>query len=412
MGKFTKGDQAMSTPAPAARTAGLDDPVMRTFQSVLGRPGIMSFGAGFMNPAGFDVAGVRAAFAAALSDEEAPMTLQYGLAEGSARLRAAIVERMAAIEVPAQPEEIVVTTGATQALDVLCNALLDPGDVVLVERPTYVMPLQRFVLAQARVVSVPGDEDGLDPLALEAAVLEYRPKVIYTIPTFQNPGGTTLTAERRAAVAQIAERHGIWVIEDDPYRELRYVEEPPPAPIARHSRDNVIYIGTLAKTVAPGLRVGWVVAPAEIVELCKPVKQAMDWNTSTVDQAAAANYLEGVDWVRRTAELRAVYAAPMRAMLDRLGDVLPDGSTFTRPRGGVFVWVELPEGWSTRALLDCAVEHGIFFMPGAAFLADVEDDRALRLSISNHTPETIAEGLGRLAQGIAASPQRAGAVAR
>ena len=308
----------MSTPAPAVRTAGLDDPVMRMFQSVLGQPGMMSFGAGFMNPAGFDVAGVRAAFAAGLSDGDAPTTIQYGLAEGSPRLRAAIVERMAAIGVPAGPEEIVVTTGATQALDLLCNVLLDPGDAVLVERPTYVIPLQRFVLAQARVVSVPGDEDGLDPLALEAAVLEYRPKVIYTIPTFQNPGGTTLSAERRAAIAQIAERHGIWVIEDDPYRELRYVEEPPPAPIARHSRDNVIYIGTLAKTVAPGLRVGWVMAPAEIVGLCKPVKQAMDFNTSTVDQAAAAIYLEGVDWVTRTAELRAVYAAPMRAMLDRL----------------------------------------------------------------------------------------------
>jgi 2-aminoadipate transaminase len=373
---------------------------------------MMSFGAGFMNPAGFDVAGVRTAFAAALSDVEAPRTLQYGFADGSPRLRAAIVERMAAIGVPAAPEEIVVTTGATQALDLLCNALLDPGDAVLVERPTYVMPLQRFVLAQARVMSVPGDEDGLDPLALEAAVLEYRPKVIYTIPTFQNPGGTTLSAERRVAIAQIAERHGVWVIEDDPYRELRYVEEPPPAPIAQHSRENVIYIGTLAKTVAPGLRVGWVMTPAEIAELCKPVKQAMDFNTSTVDQAAAAIYLEGVDWDKRTAELRDVYAAPMRAILDRLGDVLPDGSRFTRPRGGVFVWVELPEGFSTRALLASAIEHGIFFMPGAAFLADVEDDRSLRLSISNHTPDSVGEGMTRLSKAIAATPARVRVPAR
>ena len=402
----------MSTPAPASRTAGLDDPIMRTFQSVLGQPGMMSFGAGFMNPAGFDVAGVRAAFAAALSDEEAPTALQYGLAEGSPRLRAAIVERMAAIEVPVGPDQIVVTTGATQALDLLCHVLLDPGDVVLVERPTYVMPLQRFVLAQARVVSVAGDEDGLDPLALEAAVLDYCPKGIYTIPTFQNPGGTTLSVERRAAIAQIAERHGIWVIEDDPYRELRYDEESPPAPIAHHSASNVIYIGTLAKTVAPGLRVGWVTAPAHVVELCKPVKQAMDWNTSTIDQTAAAIYLEGVDWVTRTVELRAVYAAPMRAMLDRLGDVLPEGSTFTRPRGGVFVWVVLPDGWSTRALLSSAVEHGIFFMPGAAFLADVEDDRSLRLSISNHTPDSVDEGMTRLSASIAALPQRVGAPAR
>jgi 2-aminoadipate transaminase len=397
----------MRTPQPAARTGGLNNPLLRTFQSVLGRPGTMSFGAGFMNPAGFDVAGVRDAFTAALADDEAATTLQYGLADGSVRLRAAIVERMATLGVPAELNEIVVTTGATQALDLLCNALLDPGDVVLVERPTYVMPLQRFALAQARVVSVPGDEDGVDPLALEAAVVEHSPKVIYTIPTFQNPGGSTLSAERRAAVARIAERHGVWVIEDDPYRELRYGSEPPPPPIACHSRV-VLYIGTLAKTVAPGLRIGWVLAPAEVVDLCRPVKQAMDFNTSTIDQSAAAIYLEGVDWARRTAELRAVYAAPMHAMLDRIGEVLPEGSAFTRPRGGVFVWVELPEGWSALALLEDALEHGIFFMPGAVFVADVRSESTLRLSISNHTPESVAEGLQRLAAALSATSSRAG----
>jgi DNA-binding transcriptional MocR family regulator len=276
---------------------------------------------------------------------------------------------------------------------------------VLVERPTYVMPLRRLALAQARVVSVPGDDDGLDPVALEAAVVEHRPKAIYTIPTFQNPGGTTLPAERRAAVAQIAERHDVWVIEDDPYRELRYGPGPPP-PIACHSRDNVIYIGTLAKTVAPGLRIGWMVAPAEVAEVCGPVKQAMDWNTSTIDQAAAAIYLEGVDWARRTAELRAVYAAPMGAMLEGLGPVLPEGSTFTRPQGGVFVWVELPDGWSAQAVLERAVEHGIFFMPGSAFFTDIDSEATLRLSISNHTTESVAEGLRRFAGALATPHSR------
>jgi 2-aminoadipate transaminase len=398
----------MTAPQPAARTTGLESPLLRTFQSALGRPGVMSFGAGFMNPAGFDVAGVRTAFAAALADDAAPATLQYGLAEGSARLRTAIVERMAAIEVPATPEEIVVTTGATQALDLLCHALVDPGDVVLVERPTYVMPLQRFVLAQSRVVSVPCDGDGLDPVALEAAIVEHRPKAIYTIPTFQNPSGTTLTVERRAAVAKIAERYGVWVIEDEPYRELRYGPDPPPAPVAHHSREHVIYIGTLAKTVAPGLRVGWVAAPSELVGTLISVKQAMDFNGSTVDQAAAAIYLQNVDWTRRTAELRAVYAAPMHTMLDGLEDVLPPGSVFARPAGGVFAWVTLPAGWSASGLLERAVEHGIFFMPGSVFYADVADDRTLRLSISNHTPASVAEGLTRLDAAISA----AGAVAR
>ncbi len=395
----------MSKPSPAARIAGLDDPVMRAFQSVLGRPDVMSFGAGFMNPEGFDVAGVRAAFAAALADERAPSTLQYGLAEGSPRLRVAIAARMEALDVPTDPTQIVVTTGATQGLDLLCNALLDPGDVVLVERPTYVVALKRLALAQARLVSIAGDEDGLDPLALEAAVLEHRPKVIYTIPTFQNPSGTTMTVERRQAVAQIAERHGVWVIEDEPYRELYYGGAPAPAPIARHARESVIYIGTLAKTVAPGLRVGWVVAPtAELARTLIPVKQAMDLNTSTIDQEAAAIYLEGVDWARRTSQLRAVYAAPMAAMLERIADALPGGSSFTRPRGGIFVWARLPEGSSASALLARAVEHGVFFMPGSSFFADVDDDLSLRLSISNHTPETISEGMRRLRAALASSP--------
>ena len=387
-------------PPPATRTAVLNDPVMSTFQSVLGRPGVMSFGAGFMNPAGFDVAGVRAAFAAALADGEAANSLQYGLAEGSPRLRAAIMARMGALGVPSEPDELIVTTGATQGLDLLCRALLDPGDVVLAERPTYAVALQQLALAQARVVSVPGDADGLDPDALRDAVLEHRPKVIYTIPTFQNPGGSTLAAERRKAVANLAERHGIWVIEDDPYRELRYGPVPP-APIASHSRERMIYIGTLAKTVAAGLRVGWVLAPAEVVDVCRPVKQSLDLNTSSVDQAAAAIYLERIDWAVRTAELRAVYGGAMEAMLRGLEGVLPAGSSWTRPGGGVFVWAELPDGFSTDELLRRALERGMFFMPGQAFLADVCSDSTLRLSISNHTPDTIADGMARLAAAVA-----------
>ena len=154
----------------------------------------------------------------------------------------------------------------------------------------------------------------------------------------------------------------------------------------------------------PVMRVGWVLAPAAVAESRAPVRQAMDFNSSTIDQAAAAIYLEQVDWQRRTSELRAVYATPMRAMVDGLEAVLPEDSSFTRPLGGVFVWVMLPDGWSTTALLERSIEHGFFFMPGTVFLADVPDDRSLRLSISNHTPETIAEGMSRLEAAIAAMP--------
>jgi 2-aminoadipate transaminase len=163
----------------------------------------------------------------------------------------------------------------------------------------------------------------------------------------------------------------------------------------------VIYIGTLAKTVAPGLRVGWVLAPAEVVDVCRPVKQSLDMNTSSIDQAAAAIYLENVDWQRRTAQLRAVYGRAMAAMLDGLGGALPLGSSWSRPAGGVFVWAELPAGWSTEQLLSRALEHGMFFMPGQVFLADVDIDSTLRISISNHTPETIEEGLRRVEAAVA-----------
>jgi 2-aminoadipate transaminase len=321
---------------------------------------------------------------------------------------------MAALGVHAREDEIVVTTGATQGVELLCRALFDRGDIVLVERPTYAVSLQQFRLNEVRVVSVAGDEDGVDPLALEAAIIEHRPKAVYAIPTFQNPGGCTLPADRRAAIARLAERHGIWVIEDDPYRELRYGPEAPPAPIASVSRENVIYIGTLAKTVAPGLRVGWVVTPSAVAEVCRPIKQSLDLNTSSIDQEAAAIYLENVDWERRTRELRAVYGQAMAAMLAGLDGALPAGSSWTRPAGGVFVWARLPEGWSTDALLARALEHGMFFMPGQAFLADVQNDSTLRLSISNHTPETIWEGLKRLAAAAAdvPTPARPGVGAR
>ena len=209
-----------------------------------------------------------------------------------------------------------------------------------------------------------------------------------------------MTVERRRAVAEIAERHGVWVIEDEPYRELYYAGEPAPAPIARHSRENVIYIGTLAKTVAPGLRVGWVVAPAEVARMLIPVKMAMDMNTSTIDQAAAAIYLEGVDWPRRTSELRAVYATPMRAMIEGLAECCLRAPP-SPALGGDFRLGPAPGGMVGHALLERATQHGMFFMPGSVFFADVADDVSLRLSVSNHTPETIAEGMSRLAAAIA-----------
>ena len=289
------------------------------------------------------------------------------------------------------------TSGSQQALTLIATVLLEPGDVVLVEEPSYLAALQCFALAGARVVPVACDEEGIVPEALDAAAAAERPVAVYLIPNFQNPTGRTLPAERRAAVAEIAARRGLWLIEDDPYGALRF-DGSAEGPIAalRPAADRTLALSTLSKIAAPGLRIGWVRTPAPLRRGLVVAKQAADLHSSTVDQAAAAAWLDAVDLPAQITRLCDVYRERRDALLGGLAEALPPGSTWNRPAGGMFVWARLPAGHDAQALLASAIEQRVAFVPGAPFFAGTPDSRALRLSFTTHPPQEIRSGLERL----------------
>ena len=355
---------------------------------------MISFAGGLPAPELFDAAGTRAAFAAALEDGVAGRTLQYSTTEGDPALRAAVAARLTTRGLPTHADELLITSGSQQALTLIATVLLEPGDTVLVEEPSYLAALQAFQLAGATVVPVPCDDEGLDPDAAAALADRHGARLLYTIPTFQNPTGRTLPTERREALVAHARRAGFWLLEDDPYGELRYRGEPLP-PLAALD-DRVLSLSTLSKIAAPGLRIGWVRAPEPLRRPLTIAKQAADLHSSTVDQAAAARWLEAIDLDDRVAQLRAAYGARRDALIAGLGDALPAGSTHNHPDGGMFVWARLPDGWDAAELLERALAHDVAFVPGFPFFAGPPDPATLRLSFTAHGPDEIAEGLRRL----------------
>jgi 2-aminoadipate transaminase len=387
-----------SVPPLAVRTRTVGGSPVRDILAVTGRPEVINFAGGLPAPELFDRDGVAAAFRHVL--EETPgRALQYATTEGEPVLREHLARRMSARGLPTDADDLLVTTGSQQGLSLLATALLDPGDTVLVEDPCYLAALQAFGLAGARVVAVPGDADGVDPRALEELVARERPKLFYTVPTFQNPTGRTLPAERRAAVAEVAARCGVWIVEDDPYGELRYDGERVPW-IASYpgAEDRTVLLGSFSKVMAPGLRLGWLRAPAALRRACAVAKQAADLHTPTVNQLAAARYLTGLD--AHVIRVRDVYRERRDAMLAGLAEALPDGSTWDRPQGGMFLWARLPGSYDTTALLPKVVRHNVAYVPGAPFYAGEPDRSTLRLCFVTQTPEEIGEGLRRLGDGL------------
>jgi 2-aminoadipate transaminase len=394
----TGAPQISTVPPPlAARLRDVASSPVREILALTQQPGVISFAGGLPAPELFDAPGLRRAFAAALDDEAYGRTLQYSTTEGDPALRAAIARRMTARGLATEADEILVTSGSQQALTLIAAVLLEPGDAVLVEEPSYLAALQCFQMAGARVVPVPCDDDGLDPEALAALVRREHPKLLYTVPTFHNPTGRTLPLERRAALAQAAARLGLWIVEDDPYGELRYRGQPI-APIASldGAQDRTIALSTLSKVLVPGLRIGWLRTPAALRRALVVAKQAADLHTSTIDQAAAAHWLAECDLDAHVAGLRAAYGPRRDALVDGLPETLPEGSRWTRPDGGMFVWVTLPDGWDADALLQDALAREVAFVPGWPFFPGPPDRATLRLSFTTHTVPEIAEGLGRL----------------
>ncbi|WP_405498076.1 PLP-dependent aminotransferase family protein [Streptomyces sp. NBC_00096] len=377
------------------RTTALS--AVRAILAVTAQPGMISFAGGLPAPELFDAEGLRAAYDSAFA-HSARRALQYSTTEGAPELRAAVAARLDGRGLATAADDVLITTGSQQGLSLLTTALIEPGDAVLVENPTYLAALQGFALAGARVVPVPCDGEGMLPDALAELVARERPKLLYTIPTFQNPTGRTLPAARRAEVAAVAARLGLWLLEDDPYGDLRYEGHDLPW-LAAHpgAEDRTALLGSFSKVMAPGLRLGWLRAPAALLRGAALAKQAADLHTSTVDQLAAAEYLRTADLDAHVAKVRGAYRIRRDALLAGLPSALPPGSTWNRPEGGMFVWARLPEGHDATALLRAAAARGVAFVPGAPFFAESPDPRTLRLSFTTHTAPEIEEGLHRLA---------------
>lgn len=388
----------------AQRVQGMTASEIRALFSVASRPEVVSLagGAPFVSALPLDAVGEMFG---RLVSEHGPTTLQYGIGQGTLELRERICEVMtlSGIDVAtgASPDDVVVTVGGQQALDLVARLFLDPGDVVLAEGPTYVGALGVFQAAQAQVMHVAMDEDGLVPEALEQALVEVartgrRAKFLYTIPTYQNPAGVTLTDGRREQVLDICERAGLLVIEDDPYGQLGFEGEPP-APLRARRRDGVFYLSTFSKTFAPGLRVGWILAPHAVREKMIIATEAQVLCPSPFAQAAVTAYLTTMPWREQLKTYRELYRERRDAMLVALEDLMPAGVTWTRPAGGLFVWASLFGGLDAKAMMPRAINARVAYVPGTGFFADGNGRENLRLNFSFPPPDRIREGVRRLA---------------
>ena len=389
----------------ADRLNNVETSAIRELFKLLGKPGIISFAGGFPDSAMFDVDGIQQAVQAALT-EEAGGALQYGATEGYNPLReqlAAFMAHKGARDVA--PEQLIVTTGSQQALDLIGKTMITPGDKVIVEGPTFLATIQCFRLYGADLVSAPIDGDGVDTEALERLIIEHRPKFIYLIPTFGNPSGAMLSAARRRRVLELAVKYQTLVVEDDPYGDLYFDAPPPPSLLVMStevpgSRDWLVHCGSLSKVLSPGLRVGWMVAPAELLAKATMCKQFSDAHTSTFAQATAAQYLKAGRMPATLARVRGVYAERAQAMGDALRQELGDAVAFVPPRGGLFIWVRLTGAGGKvsdgNELAKRAIEKGVAFVPGAPFFCANPDHATLRLSFATVGVDKIREGVARL----------------
>ena len=393
----------------ADRLNHVETSAIRELFKLLGKPGIISFAGGFPDSAMFDVDGIRAATERALT-EEPGAALQYGATEGYQPLREQLSSFMASKGAQGvAPEQLIVTTGSQQALDLLGKTMIGPGDKVIVEGPTFLATIQCFRLYGAEVISAPIDGDGVQVDALEKLIAEHRPKLVYLIPTFGNPSGATLSLERRKKVLELAVKYQTLLVEDDPYGDLYFGEAPPPSLLALShevpgSRDWLAHCGSLSKVLSPGLRVGWLIAPPELLAKAVMCKQFSDAHTSTFAQATAAQYLKAGRMPATLANVRAVYAERAQALCDALRQELGDAVEFVQPQGGLFVWLRLTGAGGKQqdatALAKAAIEKGVAFVPGTPFFAQNPDPATLRLSFATADVAKIREGVARLAQAL------------
>jgi 2-aminoadipate transaminase len=376
---------------------------IRDLLAVTAQPGVISFAGGLPAPELFPIDDLRAAFDAVLSTD-GPGALQYGPTEGYAPLRDYLAHRLARRGIVTKPENILLTTGSQQGLDLLSKVFLHAHSPVLVEAPSYVGALQAFASHGSRCLAVPVDDQGMcvERAALmlynEASRSAVEPALLYTVATFQNPSGVTMSRERRLALLDLCAVKQLPLVEDDPYGELRYEGEEVLALRALPGGEETIYLGTFSKILAPGLRLGWVVAPQPVIARLVIAKQATDLHTDSLVQRAVLHYCMHADMDGHIAHLRTAYRSRRDAMLAALTDYFPSSVHWTYPKGGLFIWVTLPGKIDTRALLAEALESRVVFVPGTAFFMDNQGSNCLRLNFSHVVPARINEGIQRLAK--------------
>ncbi|MBS6363175.1 PLP-dependent aminotransferase family protein [Burkholderia sp.] len=382
-------------------------PIRELFK-YLGEPGMISFAGGYPASDLFDVDGLNAAAARAYA--QPTRCLQYGPTDGLAELKHELIALMARRNATCTSAELLVTTGSQQGLDLLLRVMVSPGDIVLTEQPAYPATLQAMRLQQARIVTVPVDGHGLDVERLDAMLASgavAQPKLLYTVPTFANPTGATLTRERRIALLRLAVRYRFLIVEDDPYGDLRFAGKPVPSMLSLANevdgaRDWIVHFASLSKIVAPGLRVGWTIAPAEIARRCVIAKQTVDLCSAPWTQAIAAEYLAAGSVERHLPRITQAYRSKCDAMCDALHAGFGDAIAFHRPEGGMFIWARIG-AVPSATLLPHAIANKVVFVPGNAFFADNVDDASLRLSFAAPDVDAIRDGAARLARAYGAA---------
>lgn len=381
---------------------GLKANIIRELTKRCSNPGYISFAGGNPSPATFPAEDLKEIAAEALTD---PVTctaaLQYGASDGYVKLREAVAGRLEKKGIQADLPNVAITTGSQQSLDMLGKAILNPGDRVLVENPTYVAALKIFGVYQADICAVESDDEGMIPKSLEEKLKEAPAKLIYIIPNFQNPTGVTLPLSRREEIMEIVRRYNVLVVEDDPYGDLRYGGEDVPALKTMDTLSQVVYLGSFSKIIAPGLRVAYVAAPAEIAQKIVLCKQNNDMHTCGLAQVMVYEYIRRGLLESHIEACKAVYGQKRDLMLSLLERHFPEEMTWTRPEGGLFLWARLPEGVSSMELLNYTLDkEKIAFIPGESFFAEGGGENTMRLNFSLASPEDMETGIKKLGEMI------------
>jgi 2-aminoadipate transaminase len=391
----------------AARAEKMNPSVIREILKVTEKPGIISFAGGLPSPKTFPVNEFRAACEKVLT-EDGPASLQYAASEGYGPLREMVA---AGLPWKVAPSQVLITTGSQQGLDLIAKILIDQGSRILVETPTYLGALQAFTPMEPRAVAVASDDEGLraDDFAAKAGQGADKARFAYLLPNFQNPTGRTMSEARRAAVVAAAQQAGVPLVEDNPYGDL-WFEQAPPAPLTARNPEGGVYLGSFSKVLAPGLRLGFLVAPPALYPKLLQAKQAADLHSPSFNQRMVAQVMQGGFLDRHVPTIRALYKSQRDHMLAALEREMPEGVQWNKPVGGMFLWVRLPQGLDAVALLPRAVERNVAFVPGAAFYADAPEANTMRLSFVTASHQQIDTGMAALALTIreAIEAQRSG----